>query len=164
MNSIIDERKIKIDDSNNDELIYKDFENHEVNSVKNQIPQSLLERYNIKSSLEENHDVDENNSMEISTSNNNSNNNEEGILDSGASLAITNRKTLKRYNIKEEFYNVPFYIKFANNTRYLVTSFGNFGKILGNIAIVDEAPRTLISIYWLTDRGYSVEFRKKEMK
>jgi hypothetical protein len=36
MNSIIDERKIKIDDSNNDELINKDFENHEVNSVKNQ--------------------------------------------------------------------------------------------------------------------------------
>lgn len=81
------------------------------------------------------------------------------ILDSGASLGITNRRTLEKFNIKEELYAEPFNIKYANGKYGLVTSYGYFGEVLGNIAIVDEAPRSLISIYWLLDRGFSVEFK-----
>jgi hypothetical protein len=97
----------------------------------------------------------------ISDTNSNGNEIEEAlIIDTGANIAITNRKTLKSFAIEEKKYDKPFWIRFGNNTTYLVTTYANFGDVLGDIAIVEDAPRSLLSVYWLTDRGYSVEFIK----
>ena len=52
----------------------------------------------------------------------------------------------------------PFSIRFGNNSVFQCTHYADFGAVLGKVAIVDDAPDTLISIQALTDRGIETRF------
>ena len=81
-----------------------------------------------------------------------------GIVDSGANISVTNAKTCSYYDLPLEDWPQPFYVKFGNGTRTKVTQYADFGPIIGKVAVVDDAPDTLISIAVITSRGFKVSF------
>ena len=81
-----------------------------------------------------------------------------GIVDSGANISVTNAKTCSYYDLPLEDWPQPFYVKFGNGTRTRVTQYADFGPIIGKVAVVDDAPDTLISIAVITSRGFKVSF------
>jgi len=83
---------------------------------------------------------------------------EPGVMDSGANVSITNPKIVAKFNLTPQRWERSFHIIFGNGGRFACTHYADFGPILGRIAIVDEAPDTLLSIAVLTDRGYEVRF------
>ena len=85
---------------------------------------------------------------------------EPGVMDSGANVSITNPKIVAKFNLTPQQWERSFHIIFGNGGRFACTHYADFGPILGRIAIVDEAPDTLLSIAVLTDRGFEVRFQK----
>jgi hypothetical protein len=83
---------------------------------------------------------------------------EPGVMDSGANISITNPDVVTKFNLQPQRWDQPFHIKFGNGSRFFCTHFAYFGPILGRVAIVDEAPDTLVSIAVLTARGFEVRF------
>jgi len=83
---------------------------------------------------------------------------EPGVMDSGANVSITNPKIVAKFHLTPQRWERSFHIIFGNGGRFACTHYADFGPILGRIAIVDEAPDTLLSIAALTDRGYEVRF------
>ncbi len=79
-------------------------------------------------------------------------------MDSGANVSITNPKIVAKFHLTPQRWERSFHIIFGNGGRFACTHYADFGPILGRIAIVDEAPDTLLSIAVLTDRGYEVRF------
>jgi hypothetical protein len=79
-------------------------------------------------------------------------------MDSGANISITNPQIVAKINLTPQRWERSFHINFGNGGRFACTHYADFGPILGRIAIVDEAPDTLLSIAVLTDRGYEVRF------
>ena len=83
---------------------------------------------------------------------------EPGVMDSGANVSITNPTIVAKFHLTPQRWERSFHIIFGNGGRFACTHYADFGPILGRIAIVDEAPDTLLSIAVLTDRGYEVRF------
>jgi len=83
---------------------------------------------------------------------------EPGVMDSGASISITNQRIVAKFNLTPQRWERPFHIIFGNGGRFACSHYADFGPILGRVAIVDEAPDTLLSIAVLTGRGFEVRF------
>jgi len=83
---------------------------------------------------------------------------EPGVMDSGANVSVTNPFTVTKFNLTPQRWERPFHIIFGNGARFHCTHYAHFGPILGQVAIVDGAPDTLLSIAVLTARGYEVRF------
>jgi hypothetical protein len=83
---------------------------------------------------------------------------EPGVMDSGANVSITNPKIVAKFHLTPQRWERSFHIIFGNGGRFACTHYADFGPILGRIAIVDDAPDTLLSIAVLTDRGVKVRF------
>ena len=81
-----------------------------------------------------------------------------GIADSGANINVTNQKIAAYYDLDLKLWEKPFQISFGNNSKFRCTHYADFGPILGRVAIVDDAPDTLISVAVLTSRGFQVNF------
>ena len=79
-------------------------------------------------------------------------------MDSGANISITNQRIVTKFNLTPQRWDRPFPIIFGNGGRVACSHYADFGPILGRIAIVDEAPDTLLSIAVLTGRGFEVRF------
>ena len=84
-----------------------------------------------------------------------------GVADSGANISVTNRKIAAFYDMDLKLWDKPFNISFGNNSKFLCTHYADFGPILGRVAIVDDAPDTLISVAVITSRGFQVSFLPK---
>ena len=69
-----------------------------------------------------------------------------------------NTFTVTKFNLTPQRWERPFHIIFGNGARFYCTHYAHFGPILGQVAIVDGAPDTLLSIAVLTARGYEVRF------
>jgi len=80
------------------------------------------------------------------------------IADSGANISVIHPDTAARLNLTPQPWPKPFDITFGNNSKHRCTHFVDFGPILGQVALVDNAPDTLISIGALLDRGYETRF------
>ena len=80
------------------------------------------------------------------------------VADSGANIHVTNRSIVANYNLQPKLWEKSFKISFGNNSSYQCTYYAGFGPILGRVAIVDDAPETLISVAVLTQRGFQVNF------
>ena len=81
---------------------------------------------------------------------------EPGVMDSGANISITNPRIVDKLNLTPQRWERPFHIIFGNGGRFVCSHYADFGPILGRIAIVDEAPDTLLSVAVLTGRGFEV--------
>jgi hypothetical protein len=79
-------------------------------------------------------------------------------MDSGANVSVTNPLTVSKFNLTPQRWERPFHIIFGNGARFHCTHYAHFGPILGQVAIVDGAPDTLLSVAVLTARGYEVRF------
>jgi hypothetical protein len=79
-------------------------------------------------------------------------------MDSGANISITNPRIVAKFNLTPQRWERSFHIIFGNGGRFACSHYADFGPILGRIAIVDEAPDTLLSIAVLTARGFEVRF------
>ena len=75
------------------------------------------------------------------------------VADSGANVSVTNPAIVARFGLTPQPWSRPFNIVFGNNSEFRCTQFADFGPVLGKLAIVDDAPDTLISIAALAERG-----------
>ncbi len=80
------------------------------------------------------------------------------IADSGANISVVNPATAARFRLIPQFWPRPFDIVFGNNSRFTCTQFVDFGPVLCQVALMANAPDTLISIGALADRGYETRF------
>jgi hypothetical protein len=83
---------------------------------------------------------------------------EPGVMDSGANVSVTNPLTVAKFNLTPQRWERPFHFIFGIGARFHCTHYAHFGPILGQVAIVEGAPDTLLSIAVLTARGYEVRF------
>ena len=81
-----------------------------------------------------------------------------GVADSGANISLTTPAIVRQFHLSTHPWPRPFFITFANNSKFQCTHYADFGPVLGPVAIVDHAPDTLISVSSLTERGFSVRF------
>ncbi len=65
-----------------------------------------------------------------------------------------------RVGLTPKLWSQPFSIRFGNNSLFQCTHYADFGAVSGKVAIVDDAPDTLISIQALADRGIETRFNK----
>jgi len=80
------------------------------------------------------------------------------VADSGANVSVTNPTIVARFGLTPQPWSRPFNIVFGNNSEFQCTHFADFGPLLGKLAIVDDAPDTLISIAALAERGIETRF------
>jgi hypothetical protein len=80
------------------------------------------------------------------------------IADSGANVSVTNPSIARQFGLQPQPWSNPFTIVFGNNSEFRCTHFVDFGPILGRVAIVDNAPDTLVSIGALAARGFETRF------
>jgi hypothetical protein len=83
-----------------------------------------------------------------------------GVAGGGANISVVNPATAARFRLIPQFWPRPFDIVFGNNSRFTCTQFVDFGPVLGQVALVDNAPDTLISIGALADRSYETRFNR----
>jgi hypothetical protein len=80
------------------------------------------------------------------------------IADSGTDIHVTNPATAQRLNLSLHKYSRPVTIMFGDSSIITATHFVMMGDIIGEVAIVDSAPATLISIYNIAKKGLVVTF------
>ena len=86
-----------------------------------------------------------------------------GCGDTGANIGITNESTAQSLRIPMQRWLEPITIECANSTTSVSTHYIDAGPILGRLAIIENAPGTLISIYQLTTNGYSATFTSEKV-
>jgi hypothetical protein len=67
--------------------------------------------------------------------------------DSGTDIHITNPSTITQLGLQQHPYLRPVTIQFGDGSLQHATHFVLMGDILGEVAIIESAPATLISIY-----------------
>ena len=82
------------------------------------------------------------------------------IADSGANISVTNPSIAQIFEIAPQPWVKPFDIRFGNNSVFKCTHYVDFGAVLGKVAIVNDAPDTLISIASLAERGIETRFNR----
>jgi hypothetical protein len=82
------------------------------------------------------------------------------IADSGANISVTNPSIAQHFELTPQLWVKPFDIRFGNNSVFKCTHYVDFGAVLGKVAIVDDAPDTLISIASLAERGIETRFNR----
>ena len=55
---------------------------------------------------------------------------EEGVLDSGANLCVTNPATVSHFKLDTHLWLNPVHIKFGNNSLAISTHYADFGHII----------------------------------
>ena len=86
-----------------------------------------------------------------------------GCGDTGANIGITNVRTAQSLKIPMQRWPEPITIECANSTTSVSTHYIDAGPIIGRLAIIENAPGTLISIYQLTSNGYSATFTSENV-
>ena len=89
-----------------------------------------------------------------------------GMVDSGANISIAKREVAERLGVdikqyKDEKVNIQFGKEGATSR---VIGYGNFGEILENITIVEDANDTLINMEVFTSKGMTVVFDRETVK
>ena len=69
------------------------------------------------------------------------------IADSGTDIHITNTDTIQKMNLPIYTYTHPISIKFGQGTTQTAYTYTWMGDILEEVAIIPNAPATLISMY-----------------
>ena len=82
------------------------------------------------------------------------------IADSGANISVTNSSIAQHFDLTPQLWAQPFDIRFGNNSVFNCTHYVDFGAVLGKVAIVDDAPDTLISIASLANREIETRFNR----
>jgi hypothetical protein len=88
----------------------------------------------------------------------------QAYADSGTDIHITNPTTVTQLGLPRHRYASPVTIQFGDGSLKSATHFAFMGDILGEVAIIDSAPATLISIYSITTKGLSVILNDKRIK
>ena len=78
------------------------------------------------------------------------------IADSGTDIHITNTDTIKRMNLPTYTYENPISIKFGQGAVQTAYTYTWMGDILEEVAIIPNAPATLISMYAIATKGLTV--------
>jgi len=78
--------------------------------------------------------------------------------DTGCSISVTNPDVVCRLRLSSFLWPKPVRIRVANGVIATSTHYANFGSVLGHVAILDDAPETLLSVSSLCVQGMVVEF------
>ena len=82
-----------------------------------------------------------------------------GMMDSGANISIARRELAEKMGVKIIEYDETVSIQFGKEgARSEAIGYANFGELIGDIAIVNDASDTLIHIKTFTDKGMRVVF------
>jgi hypothetical protein len=73
--------------------------------------------------------------------------------------SLTPKQSFLHFALTPQLWPVPRWIRFANSQRECSTHFADFGPIIGRVAILDNAPDTLISVAVLCRKGLEVSFK-----
>ena len=85
------------------------------------------------------------------------------IADSGADIHITNTETVQKMNLQTYTYDNPITIKFGQGTLQTAYTYTWMGDILEEVAIIPNAPSTLISMYAIATKGLTVSLNTKRI-
>jgi len=84
-----------------------------------------------------------------------------GILDSGASISVTNMHTVASYGLELIPWDTgPVSIQFGDGNIEKSTHYVDFNQVFTKIAVIDSAPDTLISIFNLIEAGFDIKLSK----
>ena len=78
-----------------------------------------------------------------------------GMLDNGANVVCTNEETAAALGKRIQYYDEPVKINFGGVREVISTTYANFGTILGDVAIVENLPQTLVPAVPFLDRGFA---------
>jgi len=82
-----------------------------------------------------------------------------GMIDSGANISIAKREIAEKLGVKIRTVTEKIKIQFGKEgARSEAIGYANFGELIGDVAIVDDASDTLIHIKNFTDKGMRVVF------
>ena len=82
------------------------------------------------------------------------------MLDSGANIMCTNEQTAIALNRQIKYYQNSIKINFGGLHKVECTTYANFGKILGNVAIIQQLPTTLVPTIPFLDKGFVIIYMK----
>ena len=84
-----------------------------------------------------------------------------GILDSGASVSVTNPHTVTYYGLEMIPWDTgPIRIQFGSGNVEESTHYVNFNQVFTKVAVIKDAPDTLISIYNLVEAGFDIKLSR----
>ena len=76
-------------------------------------------------------------------------------MDSGAAISISNPEVAKVRELEIFRYETPICLEFANQSKGKAYLWADFGKFLGEVALIPQCSSTLISTIKLARRGIS---------
>ena len=90
---------------------------------------------------------------------------EKGMIDSGANISIARKSLAENMGLEIKQYQKRVVIQFGKEgAKSVAKGYANFGELLGDIAIVEDAHETLIKMDTFTDRGMVVEFQGDKVR
>jgi hypothetical protein len=78
------------------------------------------------------------------------------MIDSGATISLSNHKIAQQLGFKIYTYNKPLTLKFANGQIETCTEFSYFGDVIGVVALIKKCQLTLLSSIQLSKRKIKV--------
>jgi len=87
------------------------------------------------------------------------------MIDSGANISIAKRELAERLGVMIRTVKEKIRIQFGKEgARSEAIGYANFGDLIGDVAIVEDASDTLIHIKTFTDKGMRVVFEGDKVK
>ena len=87
------------------------------------------------------------------------------MIDSGANISIARKSLAENMGLEIKQYQKRVVIQFGKEgAKSVAKGYANFGELLGDIAIVEDAHETLIKMDTFTDRGMVVEFQGDKVR
>ena len=81
----------------------------------------------------------------------------EAVSDSGANIGVTYMGIVEKLGLKLQRWSTPILIKFGNSAVEKSLFYVYCGSIVGNLAVIESATETLLSLWEITQRGITVE-------
>ena len=82
------------------------------------------------------------------------------VSDSGANISVTSVNIVVRFGFHLFLWEVPVRIRFGNSSTEVSKYYINCGPIVGRVAVIENAPETLLSLWGIAQRGFTIELNQ----
>ena len=82
------------------------------------------------------------------------------VSDSGANISVTSVNIVVRFGFHLFLWEVPVRIRFGNSSTEVSKYYIDCGPIVGRVAVIENAPETLLSLWGIAQRGFTIELNQ----
>jgi len=79
------------------------------------------------------------------------------VSDSGANISVTSYKFADQFGFKYYKWDKCINIRFGNSSIEQSQYYIICGDVVGRVAVINNATETLLSLWWIASRGFSIE-------